>query len=364
MAKNRTITNYFTASTSASSSARKDDPPSRSSSLSPCPSYLSQPFSSPLVTRATRTLNEHSTQSSVSDNVSLDYDAKRPDPSQRTSLGASFGSSQRVVKDGQVIVTGTDGEDNDSISGDDLLRQFLGTTSRSSPTRRKAASKIPTTPSKYKFSLDDLVMDAVDDREAEANISKLNLAFKSPRADSEAAKANRTPKQRSRMFRDDILASVIGEDTSIGKMQRLKDAVDRTEALDQGKSWSFFADTVASVAPPRFPEKQVTTDRMLGTSEPKDEVRFAYCSAIKVAPANRISSLVHSTQIEQMFRNLGARPDALSVEDVIIPDFRGLDRESSSLQLHNSRLSFLGSKSRDHKYLLSALDLIDGLASK
>lgn len=184
--------------------------------------------------------------------------------SRPTSFGTSFASSQRVVKDGQVMVTGSDGEDTESIcsqdSTDALLRQFLGSPGPSSPSGRKETNtrldgfKIPTTPTKYKFSLDDLVVGAVDDRETEANVSKLKSAFESP---ANEAKVNRTPKQRSRMFRDNIFASAVGEGADELKLQRLKDAVDRTEAFDQGKSWSFFADSVAAVLVPEFPETTV-----------------------------------------------------------------------------------------------------------
>lgn len=186
--------------------------------------------------------------------------------SQPTSFGASFASSQRVVKDGQVIITGSDTESLGSQdSSDDLLRQLLGSPEPSSPSKRKDTSntsakfvgfQIPTTPRKYKFSLDDLIVGAVDDRETEAKVSKMKSTFKSP---SSETKVNRTPKQRSRMFRDRIFASAVGENTDKLELQRLKDAVDRTEAFDQGKSWSFFKDSVAVAPLPAFPGQSLAS---------------------------------------------------------------------------------------------------------
>ncbi|EER27111.1 hypothetical protein CPC735_024470 [Coccidioides posadasii C735 delta SOWgp] len=395
MAKERTIASYFTTSTGASKAA--DNTPSPPSSpLSPCPSNISsQTFSSPTKPppRQSPLKNTLTSRLSLSNDGPTICNPKPPPSSQHTSSGTSFGSSQRVVKDGQVVVTGTDGEDTESIysfgSDDDLCRKLLGSGSPLRPSEKKGTSQIPTTPPGYKFSLEDLVTHAVDDRETEANISRLRLSFKGPGENSGPSKVNRTPKQRSRMFRDSILASAVGEDTNTETMQRLKAAVDRTEAVDQGKTWSFFEDTISSVPPPKFPEKSVapgswesvltgeylpeTRERaffsgLVGeslsgntlpdeifiwifhacTTEPRNEVRFAYCSAIKVAPAKRVSSLIHSTHIEQLFRNLGARQDALSIQDVVMPDFHALSRP----------------KPKDYKYLLSALDVIDGIASK
>ncbi|KMP02867.1 hypothetical protein CIRG_02559 [Coccidioides immitis RMSCC 2394] len=351
MAKERTIASYFKTSTGASKAADKDDTPSPPSSpLSPCPSNISsQTFSSPTKPpppRQSPLKNTLTSRLSLSNDGPTICNPKPPPSSQHTSFGTSFGSSQRVVKDGQVVVTGTDGEDTESIysfgSDDDLCRKLLGSGSPLRPSEKKGTSKIPTTPPGYKFSLEDLVTHAVDDRETEANISRLRLSFKGPGENSGTSKVNRTPKQRSRMFRDSVLASAVGEDTNTETMQRLKAAVDRTEAVDQGKTWSFFEDTISSVPPPKFPEKSVAPGswesvltgeyRILhqGTTEPRNEVRFAYCSAIK------------------LFRNLGARQDALSIQDVVMPDFHALSRP----------------KPKDYKYLLSALDVIEGIASK
>ncbi|KMU77253.1 hypothetical protein CISG_06097 [Coccidioides immitis RMSCC 3703] len=263
MAKERTIASYFKTSTGASKAADKDDTPSPPSSpLSPCPSNISsQTFSSPTKPpppRQSPLKNTLTSRLSLSNDGPTICNPKPPPSSQHTSFGTSFGSSQRVVKDGQVVVTGTDGEDTESIysfgSDDDLCRKLLGSGSPLRPSEKKGTSKIPTTPPGYKFSLEDLVTHAVDDRETEANISRLRLSFKGPGENSGTSKVNRTPKQRSRMFRDSVLASAVGEDTNTETMQRLKAAVDRTEAVDQGKTWSFFEDTISSVPPPKFPE--------------------------------------------------------------------------------------------------------------
>ncbi|KMU91753.1 hypothetical protein CIHG_09626 [Coccidioides immitis H538.4] len=316
MAKERTIASYFKTSTGASKAADKDDTPSPPSSpLSPCPSNISsQTFSSPTKPpppRQSPLKNTLTSRLSLSNDGPTICNPKPPPSSQHTSFGTSFGSSQRVVKDGQVVVTGTDGEDTESIysfgSDDDLCRKLLGSGSPLRPSEKKGTSKIPTTPPGYKFSLEDLVTHAVDDRETEANISRLRLFFLKAR---ERQWHKQVPETRERAF----FSGLVGESLSGNTLP------------DEIFIWIFHA----------------------CTTEPRNEVRFAYCSAIKVAPAKRVSSLIHSTHIEQLFRNLGARQDALSIQDVVMPDFHALSRP----------------KPKDYKYLLSALDVIEGIASK
>ncbi|EEP79668.1 predicted protein [Uncinocarpus reesii 1704] len=343
MAKERPLANCLEAPAKTSNVPSQDNPPGvPSSPLSSCPSTLPQPFSSPVKPRTSRKQQSLLTTTSTApsplpDNVSSDCEPKPLAPSQPSSFGTSFASSQRVIKDGQVVVTGSDGEDTDSALSlgsdyDDLLQMFVGPKGQRSPEKRTASSKwglgvIPTTPPKYKFSLENLVEHAADDRETEANISKLKLAFQ---GSSDAGKVNKTPKQRSRMFRDDILASAIGENTNTDTMQRLKIAVDRTEAVDQNPATRERALLSGLVG-----------ESLAGKTLP-DEVFYW------ILQAYRISTSIHPAHVEQMFRDLGARPDALSVQDIIFPDFRVFNRP----------------KLRDYKYLLSALDVINGLANK
>jgi hypothetical protein len=156
------------------------------------------------------------------------------------------------MKNGKVIVTNSDDE-SDSVGSlepsDDILSMFLTPTT---PKPHTGEGKIESSrdrlvlkpknvplwksaPPKYKNSLDALVIQAVDDNETEAGIARLkaSLAAESSRKDDPVSATN---------LNENVLASAIksdGVEDSIG-LQRVIDAVRRTEALDVRKSWSFF----------------------------------------------------------------------------------------------------------------------------
>ncbi|KAI1986900.1 hypothetical protein LOZ53_004550 [Ophidiomyces ophidiicola] len=399
MARKPDISSYFSAVKGVETPA-KDDPSQSapSSPLSSCPSNLSsQDFLSPKTTRTSKrppSSLKFNFQSRLLplDDESINQDSKPNISSQHmSSFGTSLGSSQRVVKDGQVIVTGSDGEDTDSVcsvgSLDDMLDNFLRRDPPTLPpqTNNTRKRKLLTSP-KYHFSLESLVADTLNDRKTEAKISELKMKLQSPVGNRDRSNPNRTPKQRSRMFREDILASAIGEESNTDTLQKLKNAVYRTEAFDQEKSWSFFSEKISPTTPPRFPEKSVSPgsweaalkvpisrDRamlsgLVGeslsnsvlpdevllwilqscTSEPRDDIRFSFCSALKIAPANRIAQLFHPASIDRIFGDLGARQEALATEDIVVPTF-----------LRSKCLS-----AGECKYILSVLDLISCLSPK
>ena len=183
--------------------------------------------------------------------------AKDPSP------GTSFNSSQRVVKKGKEVIISSDGEDTDSISSiespDDILRSIakpVGSTGGSEPSKpgmslrdRSVKDKISDKRSgfqvsapKYKYTLDSLVVQAVDDNETEAGIAKLRAAFeKEDRRKNEEQNAmvhgSTLPSTR---LNEGVLASALGDQDDELGLRRLLDAVRRTEALDLEKSWQFF----------------------------------------------------------------------------------------------------------------------------
>ncbi|KAL4740746.1 hypothetical protein BDV11DRAFT_213986 [Aspergillus similis] len=197
-------------------------------------------------------------------------------------------------------------------------------------------------PSKYKNSLDALVIQAVDDNETEAGIARLkaSLAAESSRKDDPVSASN---------LNEDVLASAVKSDDvddSIG-LQRILDAVRRTEALDMRKSWSFF-DLEAelprahefpreSICPgtylavlrdtdPNSPERErafhsgiidfaiskgLLPDEVLRwifysiPSESRDNLRNAYCRALKVYT---------------LLWHMSAKPAALALTNPVVPD--------------------------------------------
>ena len=196
-----------------------------------------------------------------------------------SSVGGSFSSSQRLVRDGIEIVTGTDSEETDSVESledvDELLRRFTcpkdnypekPSKGSSTDTRvdlrpkcGKPQSKFSpseTVVPKYKNTLDRLVTEAVDDHETEAGVAKLKAAIE---AENSWNGADARPDGRQeRKLREDMLAAALGDmDDELG-LERLLDAVRRTEAFEQEKSWLFF-DHEADVPPPReFPRDAIS----------------------------------------------------------------------------------------------------------
>jgi hypothetical protein len=201
-----------------------------------------------------------------------------------TKLGGSFfrdsiSSSQRVIKHGREIVISSDGDDTDSSleSAEDLLKKFMnsgGTTEKKveaaaeepilHPRKRLGLnstdrSNIPYTLSpKYKFSLDSLVTDAVDDDETEAGVARAKSAFEKRSSLSTGTPTGASDGGRSRELCEDVLASAISDGGDDGNcLQRVLDAVRRTEALEQENSWSFFQEQINTPLPPEFPRDSI-----------------------------------------------------------------------------------------------------------
>ncbi|KAL4749426.1 hypothetical protein BDW72DRAFT_204783 [Aspergillus terricola var. indicus] len=221
-------------------------------------------------------------------------------------------------------------------------------------------------PPKYKNSLDALVIQAVDDNETEAGIAKLkaSLAAESSRKDDPISASN---------LSENVLASAIksdGVEDSIG-LQRILDAVRRTEALDLRKSWSFFdvgaelpraqAFPRESIRPgtylavlrdtdPNSPERErafhsgiidfaiskgLLPDEVLRwifysiPSESRDNLRHAYCRALKRMSARRMKSLIRPGDIDTLFWHMSAKPAALALNNPVVPDTYSQSRLSS-----------------------------------
>ncbi|KAL4997061.1 hypothetical protein BDV10DRAFT_186574 [Aspergillus recurvatus] len=346
----------------------------------------------------------------------VDNDPATQSSFQSSRTGTPFSSSQRIIKNGKVIVTNSDDE-SDSVGSleppEDILSMFLTPAApkpntgedktKESRGRRAPKSKdVPlwkVAPPKYKNSLDALVIQAVDDNETEAGIARLkaSLLAESSRKGGPVSASN---------LNEDVLASAIksdGAEDSIG-LQRILDAVRRTEALDLRKSWSFFdletelpraqefprecirPGTYLAVLrdpDPNSPERErafhsgvidfaiskgLLPDEVLRwifysiSSESRDSLRHAYCRALKVGqvypvdnscqelrvskrtPARRMKSLVRPDDIDTLFWHMGAKPAALALTDPVVPDAHPQDKSPESRPQH-------------HAALLSVLDL-------
>ncbi|KAL2846292.1 hypothetical protein BJX68DRAFT_241152 [Aspergillus pseudodeflectus] len=319
---------------------------------------------------------------------------------QSVGTTSSFGSSQRVFKNGREVVISSDGEESDSTSSFEPPEELLALLKPQTPKVRftddsemehdSAASgralrtrKTPNTrsalPSKpvrhqYKNTLDSLVMHAVDDKETEADIARLRASLK-----AESARESDSAKQKS--VNEGTLASALdsGADDSTG-IKRLLDAVRRTEAFELGKSWPFFDLQTPLPPPPDFPRdcvcpgtylevlrepgsrerafssgvidfalsRNLLSDELVRwifysiPSESRESLRHAYCGAIKRTTAERMKRLVQPEDIDTLFWHMSARPLALALSDPIITDANpSSDLPESQHQQHTALLSVL-----------------------
>ena len=177
-------------------------------------------------------------------------------------------SSQRTVKNGEVIIRDSDDERSDSdISLEDLddiiasrrpppnsfpsseddppsLPSLPTTRSKTPRQTGKDRSMMPTAGPieprpvvipKFKPPLDKLIRQRQLDEDSRLSIKTAkslldNLEKEEPKASA----------IRSTNLDEDLLAAVVKNEDDAGDMERLKGAIERTEALDQPKAWRFF----------------------------------------------------------------------------------------------------------------------------
>ncbi|KGM91527.1 uncharacterized protein PADG_12385 [Paracoccidioides brasiliensis Pb18] len=388
-----------------------------SSPLSLCsPSGPPSSFISPVPLERTTQCNvtsspspvPHFTSEGVFSNTTMGSRLPEASSGQQQTISSSNSFSQRIVRDGQVIITNSD-EDTDSLSdletADDLFNKFLkpipgAAHSTSFPTKAhngrdddngSSAARRSRQPyaglsslksndsinlPKYQFSLDTLVEDAANDKRTEAKVAKIKKSLQ-PKAPSDKSCG---------VLRDDLLAAAVENETDTKGIQRLRDAVERTEMFAIGRSWLFFEEDPPAVPQPKFPSKSIAPgswqvnlkdlssrgraffsgivadslsintlpDEILlwilqaVTTEQDDYLRMSYSNVLINSTSRRISSLINPSCIDQIFQRLGARPAALALSSSLEPDYTISDEY----------------RIRDHKYLLSALQIIHALSEK
>ncbi|KAH8695038.1 hypothetical protein BGW36DRAFT_298805 [Talaromyces proteolyticus] len=319
-----------------------------------------------------------------------------------SSFGGSFPSSQRIIKNGKEIVVDSDAESADSVSSlesvSDLLNQFLDSSSSSNYKRDREPSAYDSTTStrfriskfkdshkrptlninrkKYKFTMESLVTRSVDDSEAEAGVAKAKAQLENH--ENDVSNSSETRPDASGL-REDVLASAFAAEREETDIQRLLNAVRRTEAFELEKSWSFFQGN-SNPEIPEFPRNSIlpssseaflrepgSRDRAFHSGildfalsrgllpdevllwilqsvpvEPRDDLRYAYCRSLKQVGRERVESLVQPEDIESVFQWLGGGPTAVNISKPILPEYS---------QDH-------GYSNRDWKYLLSVLELL------
>ena len=187
-------------------------------------------------------------------------------------------SSQRVVKHGEVIIRNSDDEESESDSSlgdiDDLLHFRrkpdpvpssplidLGSTTPSLPgpsspeeigrTRRQTRAIVrtnttsdryaPSPQPKYKFDLETLVQRSAKHEKTQAMMSKARETLKSmEKRDFLSASGSGEDSQDKREIDAGLLVSALKGRCEPNEGEKLMIALQRTEALQQEKSWSFF----------------------------------------------------------------------------------------------------------------------------
>ena len=343
------------------------------------------------------------------------------------SQGVRLTSSQRDVRNGEVVIRNSDDEFDSDSSLEDLTDLLLpgGQASlvqssysdsllskspsnhvsedvRRKSTRRRIRpdkvaaplrSTLPLPNKKYKFDLDSLARQRIQEEASIEDIARANAMLGScGQQQASASRNDRSTPTKSPFdatFIDTAMTWYGGED-GIG---RLKAAIQRTEALDHGKSWSFFDERAKG---PLFEQSDFPVmkndhfERVFGKTssrqqaflsgyvgelatkgklpeeilvwimdaiclESRDDLRYSYMTTLTYA-SQHLASILSPERITMLFRKIGATAAAVSIEESVIPNaalslgVEAVHRPSlpSLLGLFQNTASDLSAESRRH----------------
>ena len=334
------------------------------------------------------------------------------------SQGTSLMSSQRVVKNGEVVIRNSDNEsDSDSSLEDlnDLLllegRKHWGNSSypesqspalpldknaedgRRMSTRRRAktdkgaaprCSALPVQPKRYRFDLESLARHRKQEEASVKDIARANAMLRSFEQEKPSASGNSEAVSTKGPFDAAFIDVVMKEHRDEDEISRLKAAIQRTEALHHGRSWSFFHEQAEEPLFEQADFPDVGDDRLgpvLGETssrqqaflsgyvgefaikedlpeeillwimdaiclELRDDLRYSYTATLTDA-SKLLASVLSPERIDMLFRKIGATAAALDIEGPVIP--------------HAALSQSIGAISRP--CLLSILDLFQNSAS-
>lgn len=294
-------------------------------------------------------------------------------------------SSQRMVKNGEVMIRNSDDEsfsDSSLEDMDDLLRrkpsreaspppesQLPDVSSKKSVDgkakrkMRKSArtekpaspppSTLPVMPRVYKYSLESLAKQKKQHEASEVGLARATSMLQS----YNERKADRGQSSENKGTSEvDLINRFMKDHGENPDASRLKTAIQRTEALQHGKSWSFFdnhSDTplleetdFPAVEDERLqPLLTKTTSREQAfvsgyvgeyamkaslpeeillwimdeiCLESRDDLRYSYTDVLRDA-SNQLSSLLNPERIDALFRKLGATAEGLNSEQPVTP---------------------------------------------
>lgn len=303
-------------------------------------------------------------------------------------------TGQSIQKDGKVVaVRSSDDEDSDSLCS---LKDILGRIGQDVPTgsssppdleedleaqRAKSLNiftsgrsdaligrdKLRELTSKangLNFDMSLLVGDHFDDEEIEANVTKAKKGYK-------ASDDQERLRQQSSIDKS-LLASVVGKEEGSNNLERLFNAVERTDALATEHTWSMFRSTSSppGISPTESfpgdvlwsdnwfecleepaardraclsgyvaekaaedisPDKLVTWTFDSIAGEPRDDLRNCYVRVVKAASQRWTPRNLTPSRVEEAFCRLGADAEIVKCTSKIKPELRApADRNSTS----------------------------------
>ena len=343
------------------------------------------------------------------------------------SQGTNLMSSQRVMKNGEVMIRNSDDESDSASSLEDLddllllegrnpqresscpepqvpaspLDRNAGDGRRMSTRRRTKSEKVatplrpapPVQSNKYKFDLESLARHRKQEEASVKDIARANAILGSLKQQETSACGNGGPAYTKgpldSIFIDVVMKGHGDED----EVSRLKAAIQRTEALHHGTSWSFFDEQAEE---PLFEQLDFPTVedeslvRMFGKTssrqqaflsgyvgefamkeslpeeillwimeaiciESRDDLRYSYTATLTDA-SEHLAPVLSPERIDMLFRKIGATAAALDLKGPVIPyaalsqSIEAVSRPSllSILELFRNIASDLSAESRVH----------------
>ena len=342
-------------------------------------------------------------------------------PHAPTSSQTILTSSQRVVRNGETMIRNSDDESDDSLEDiderlrdgfssresppgldtqsphlDDGAKSVMRSSTRMSTRNKNAPSPVASItlvqPKPSRFSLGALAKQKKRDDTAEDDIARARSMFETY---NERKASTATSK---RVLDENVIDSIMRAHGDEDDISRLKNAIQRTEALQHAKSWSFFASEpdISSSQEAEFPEthdeqlarlfaetlsrqqtflsgfageyamkRGLPDDMLLWIAdaicmEPRDDLRYSYVSTLDQGKEHT-APLLSAQCIERLFQKLGASSAALDLQSLVVPyptlsrSIKHVPRPGllSFLSLLNSLAGDISIESRS--YLLSML---------
>ncbi|KAL8721880.1 MAG: hypothetical protein Q9225_001516 [Loekoesia sp. 1 TL-2023] len=261
-------------------------------------------------------------------------------------------SSQRTIRNGEVVIRDSDDERSDTdISLEDLddiiasrrpplesspssedelpsLPSLRTTRSKASKHTSKGRPTLPTADAnqsrpvlipKFKFSLEALVKQRQLDEDSRLSIENAKFLLDSLEGQISAASA-----AGSATLDEDLLATVIKNEDDVDNVDRLMGAIQRTEALDQPKIWRFFHEDnqVINVEPPKCPTVSDPYWKSVFEALRVREISFSAAAGSQIkfqGIGDQITDCLDLSKCNQLFGYAGATSEALDFGQAAIP---------------------------------------------